>query len=266
VNYRVGLIVPSSNTTMETEIPRMLRAREAVRPEQTFTFHSSRMRMKDVTPEELRAMNAQMDRCAAELGDARCDVVTTACLVAIMAQGAGFHCTAEDQIRRVLQQEGAPAPVVSSAGALLTALEDLGARRVAIITPYLRPLTELVAGYIAAHGIDVQDALSLEVSDNLEVGRLDPANLLEHWKQVDLSGCDALVLSACVQMPSLPSITPVEQACGLPVLSAATATTYAILRALDLPTVVPNAGHVLSGEVQARAQTRKPVGIGTGHR
>ncbi len=66
-------------------------------------------------------------------------------------------------------------------------------------------------------------------------------------------------------MPSLPSITPVEQACGLPVLSAATATTYAILRALDLPTVVPNAGHLLSGEVQPRAQKRQPVGVGVGY-
>lgn len=259
MNYRVGLIVPSSNTTMETEIPRMLHAREMALPDQTFTFHSSRMRMKHVTPEELRAMNAQMDRCAAELADARCDVVTTACLVAIMAQGPGYHCSAEDQISRVLEREDAPAPVVSSAGALLTALDDLGARRVAIITPYLRPLTQLVAQYIEANGVVVQDALSLEVSDNLEVGRLDPNNLLEHWKRVDLSGCDALVLSACVQMPSLPSIMPVEQACGLPVLSAATATTYSILRALNLPTVVPNAGHLLSGRVPARASRREPV-------
>jgi maleate isomerase len=208
------------------------------------------MRMKNVTPEELRAMNAQMDRCAAELADARCDVVTTACLVAIMAQGPGFHCAAEDQISRVLQDEGAPAPVVSSAGALLIALRDLGAKRVAIITPYLRPLTRLVAEYIESSGVVVQDALSLEVSDNLEVGRLDPANLLEHWKRVDLSGCDALVLSACVQMPSLPSIAPVESACGLPVLSAASATVYAILRALDLSTNVPGLGYLLSGKAR----------------
>ena len=249
MNYRVGLIVPSSNTTMETEIPRMLRGRETLAPEQTFTFHSSRMRMKHVTPQELRSMNAQMDRCAAELADARCDVVTTACLVAIMAQGPGFHCTAEDQISAVLEQEGASAPVVSSAGALLTALQDLGAKRIAIITPYLRPLTELVAQYIQSAGIVVHDALSLEVSDNVEVGRLDPADLLEHWKRVDLTGCDALVLSACVQMPSLPSIAAVERACGLPVLSAASATVYVILRALHLRTEVPAAGHLLSGKL-----------------
>jgi len=212
------------------------------------------MRMMNVTPEELRAMNAQMDRCAAELADARCDVITTACLVAIMAQGAGFHCALEDQIREALQEEGAPAPVVSSAGALLKALQDLGTRRVAMVAPYIRPLTKLVAEYIESSEVVVQDALSLEVSDNLEVRRLDPEHLKEHWKKVDLSGCDALVLSACVQMPSLSSIEPVEQACGLPVLSAATATTYCILQALELPTIVAGAGHLLSGQVN-------PVGV-----
>jgi hypothetical protein len=63
---RIGQIVPSSNTTMETEIPAMLRAREAIRPER-FTFHSSRMRMHKVTKEELEAMNREGLRCAAEM-------------------------------------------------------------------------------------------------------------------------------------------------------------------------------------------------------
>ena len=63
---KIGQIVPSSNTTMETEIPAMFRAREAVAPER-FTFHSSRMRMKKVTKEELEAMDHDSDRCAIEL-------------------------------------------------------------------------------------------------------------------------------------------------------------------------------------------------------
>ena len=50
--YRIGQIVPSSNVTMETEIPAIFRAREGVMPER-FTFHSSRMRMKKVTKEEM---------------------------------------------------------------------------------------------------------------------------------------------------------------------------------------------------------------------
>jgi maleate isomerase len=63
--YRIGQIVPSSNITMETEIPALFRSRESISPER-FTFHSSRMRMKKVTKEELEAMDAQSLKCAQE--------------------------------------------------------------------------------------------------------------------------------------------------------------------------------------------------------
>ena len=47
--YRIGQIVPSSNTTMETEIPAILRGRESVEPER-FTFHSSDPAVAIVSP------------------------------------------------------------------------------------------------------------------------------------------------------------------------------------------------------------------------
>ncbi|WP_285486848.1 maleate cis-trans isomerase family protein [Amycolatopsis taiwanensis] len=252
-DHHIGMIVPSSNLTMETELPRMLRAREEVDPGNRFIFHSARARMQHVTPEQLRAMNAQAERAATELADARPDVVATACLVAIMAQGPGYHCTAEADISRALRGEGATVPVISSAGALLSGLAALGARRVSIITPYMKPLTKAVAEYIEDAGVEVVDALSLEVPDNLAVARLDPADLREHHRRLNLSNVDALVLSACVQMPSLPSIQPVEDEVGIPVLSAATATTFRILTELGLEPRVPGAGRLLSGAVAAPA-------------
>ncbi|MEV7005088.1 aspartate/glutamate racemase family protein [Streptosporangium sp. NPDC051022] len=247
-DHHIGLIVPSSNLTMETELPRMLRDRENAEPGDRFVFHSARARMRHVTPEELVAMNAQAERAALELADARPDVVATACLVAIMAQGPGYHCVAEDSIRAVLREEGSEAPVVSSAGALLTALGAMSARRIAVITPYMKPLTAKVVEYLEDAGLEVADALSLEVSDNLAVGRLDPRDLREHWKRLDLAGVDALVLSACVQMPSLPAVQAVEEEAGLPVLSAATATAFCVLNELGLPPTVPGAGSLLSGK------------------
>src|SRR5499425_3866693 len=113
---RIGQIVPSSNTTMETEIPAMLRKREAVEPER-FTFHSSRMRMKKVTKEELEAMDSDSGRCAAELVDARVNVLGYACLVAIMSMGKGYHCQSESKLHDITAKEGHATPVVTSAGA-----------------------------------------------------------------------------------------------------------------------------------------------------
>ncbi|MCZ2837327.1 Asp/Glu racemase [Modestobacter sp. VKM Ac-2985] len=247
---------------METELPRMLAARAALHPDDRFVFHASRMRMQHVTPEQLAAMNAQTERASLELADARPDVVATACLVALMAQGPGFHCTAEDEITAVLRGQGVPAPVISSAGALISGITALGARRVAILTPYMKPLTQLVAEYLEDAGIEVVDTLSLEVADNIAVARLDPADLLEHWRKLDLHDADALVLSACVQMPSLAALQPVQEAAGLPVLSAASATTYQVLRELGLDPVVPGAGALLAGGLPVPAVS--PSGAAAG--
>src|ERR671938_1707012 len=150
--YRIGQIVPSSNTTMETEIPAMLRAREQVLPER-FTFHSSRMRMKKVTKAELEAMDRDSDRCAVELSDARVDVLGYACLVAIMSMGKGYHRTSQARLHQVTVENGAPAPVVTSAGALIHGLRTLGAKKISVIAPYMKPLTDLVCEYIEAEGV-----------------------------------------------------------------------------------------------------------------
>jgi len=245
--YRIGQIVPSSNTTMETEIPAMLMSRYADFPEERFTFHASRMRMKHVTPEELKKMDVESDRCALELSDARCDVLAYACLVAIMCQGPGYHLVSEQRLTKVVEGNQTPTPIISSAGALIDGLKTLDFKRVAIITPYMKPLTQQVIDYIESAGIEVTDSISLEVSDNLAVGRLDPANLIGHADRLDISRADAVVLSACVQMPSLPSIQKVEDRLGKPVLSAATSTVYQILKKLGLSAQVPNAGYLLSG-------------------
>lgn len=244
--YRIGQIVPSSNVTMETEIPAMLRAREGILPER-FTFHGSRMRMKKVTKEELAAMDGDSDRCALELSDAAVDVLGYACLVAIMSMGPGYHRESEARLHARTVENGHPAPVVTSAGALIDGLNALGAKCIAVVAPYMKPLTQLVVSYIEDEGIAVQDWLALEIPDNLEVAAQNPENLLSHYLRLDLTGIDALVLSACVQMPSLPSIQKVEDIIGIPVVSAAVCTTHQMLTRLGLETRVPDAGALLSG-------------------
>ena len=245
---RLGLIVPSSNTTMETELPEMFARRGRLAPEERFTFHSSRMRMKEVTAEALLQMDADSGHCAALLADAQCDALAYACLVAIMSQGPGTHVGAEERLAGVAREEGRDIPVISSAGALLRALDELGARRISMLTPYLPELTKKVVEYIEDAGVEVVDVVSRGVADNCAVGRLDPADLPPLAEGLKRDGCDALVVSACVQMPSLAAIPEVEARFDLPVLSAATATTWDLLRSLGRTPVVPEAGFLLSPE------------------
>ena len=134
--YRIGQIVPSSNITMETEIPAMLTARQLIRPER-FTFHSSRMRMKTVSKEELASMDGESDRCALELSDAAVDVMGYACLVAIMSMGPGYHRESQKRLRERTKENGQETEVVTSAGALVDALKVLNAKKVVVVAKVL---------------------------------------------------------------------------------------------------------------------------------
>lgn len=224
----------------------MLSQRQQIRPER-FTFHSSRMRMKHVRKEELASMDAESDRCAAELSDACVDVLGYACLVAIMAMGPGYHRQSQERLHRRTVENGHPAPVVSSAGALIDALRAIGAQRITLAAPYMKPLTGIVIDYIQREGFTVVDSASLEIADNLEVARHDCERLPDIVQSLNTRDADVIVVSACVQMPSLAVVPKLEQLTGKPVISAAIATTYSILKALELEPVVPAAGALLSG-------------------
>ncbi len=245
--YRIGQIVPSSNITMETEIPAVFKARETILPER-FTFHSSRMRMKKVTKEELEAMDAMSLKCATELSDAHVDVMGYACLVALMSMGRGYHCVSEVNLHQQTVANNFPTPIVTSAGALVNGLKTMGAKKISIITPYMRPLTDLVVDYLEHQGFEVVDSIALEIPDNLEVAAQDPMNLLEIYKRLNIDGIDVLVASACVQMPSLEAIDLLEKATGLPVTSAAVCTTYEMMKKLGIEAKAPIGGTLLSGK------------------
>lgn len=239
--HRIGLVVPSSNVTVETEMPAIL----ARHPSADFSFHSTRMRMHTVSPAGLAAMNAQRERCVMEIADASPEVILYACLVAVMVGGPGEHRRVESAVAEQLATGGSEALVRSSAGALAEGLRALGARRVALVTPYLKPLAQQVVEYLEAEGFEIADWRALEVSDNNEVGCIPGERVMAAARSLDLSDVDALVLSCCVQMPSLSLIEPAEQEFGIPVLSAATAGAYSILRSLGLDVSIDGAGSLL---------------------
>ncbi|WP_322061143.1 hypothetical protein [Paraburkholderia sp. J63] len=107
-------------------------------------------------------------------------------------------------------------------------------------------LLDYIATYLEDEGIEVVDALSLEIEDNLAVGARDPLALVELSRNVRTAGIDVLVASACVQMPSLAALDPIERRTGIPTVSAASCTAFAMLSALGLDPVSPGFGAILA--------------------
>lgn len=254
-HYRIGLVVPSANTTMETEIPALLQ-RQSVADGSRFTFHSARLRLRQLTPEAILAMNDAADDAIETLCDAQVDAVAYACFVSTMLGGrAAVAETGRRLARRAAQTRSSPTLVVTSADALVCALQSIGANSISMITPYRKDIAAKVAATIGEHGIAVRRSISLDVASDAAIGRLDQMKLLEMVDELDVSGSDALVLSACVQMPSLDVLDAVEQRLGLPVVSAATASVWALLQKLCIEPKIRGAGWLLrSGRAVANVR------------
>jgi len=129
--------------------------------------------------------------------------MSTACLLAIIAMGPGYHRQMQRDLTEVARANHCDAPVMTSAGALIEGLQILGARRIALLAPYLRPLTDRVIAYIEHEGIEVLDARCFEIPDNLEVGHRDPLRLLDDvQRMLDHLGLDPVVPAAGVLLGS----------------------------------------------------------------
>jgi maleate isomerase len=94
----------------------------------------------------------------------------------------------------------------------------------------------------------VLDHVALGVPDNLDVAAQDQRNLVRLARELDRPDADVVVLSACVQMPSLDVVQEVEDELGKPVVSTAICTAHRMMRAIGLSAEASGAGTLLGGD------------------
>ncbi len=229
---RIGVIVPSSNTTMERELWGMLPS--------GYSLHAARMRMQRVTPEELVRMDADSVRAAEELADARVAAIAYGCTIAIMCREPGYERQAQERLERA-----AGVPVILSATAVLEAMRALGLRRVAVATPYLDSVAALEIAFLRQYGIEVVDNKNLNIADNVAVGEQPEEATYELVRRLDWERADGVLIS-CAQLPSAGIIERLEQELDRPVLSTNTATLWALFRRLQRPAGIPGYGRLLA--------------------
>ncbi|WP_051478855.1 aspartate/glutamate racemase family protein [Arthrobacter sp. H5] len=165
-------------------------------------------------------------------------------LMAVRPQVVAYACTSgsfvdgvdgERSLSAAMLAAGAPAAVTTS-GALLLALEDLHAVRVAVATPYAAELTDRLAGFLAEAGRAAVSHVGLGL--DREIWKVPYAVTCELIRQADRPEADAVFLS-CTNLPSYDVITHMERELGKPVLTANQVTAWAALRVLGKGAVGP---------------------------
>jgi maleate isomerase len=174
----------------------------------------------------------------AERGAAATDVATAArSLSAIKPDVIAFACTAssfvlgiegERRLRAAIEA-GGQTKAVSTSGGLLSALKALGARKVALGTPYDAELGERLRTFVAEAGFEPVSLVNLD-TDLSHLGESDESVVVDLAKAAIRPDADVLFLS-CTNLPTLGLLPSLQQRFGVPVLAANQVTMWAALRA-----------------------------------
>jgi len=216
---RIGLLVPSSNTTMESEFVRM--APEGV------SIHTARMRLVDATPEALIEMAEDAGRAADLLSTAEVDVIVYGCTTGSLVGGVEWE---ERLVQRMERETGIPA--VTTIRAVVDSLKALEVGRVAVATPYTDDLNHLEREFLQSEGIEVATIRGLGIVRNVDIGRTDGAVVKRLVDEV-AGGADAVFIS-CTNLPTIDLIEPLEAELGRPVVTSNQASMWAALRSCGL--------------------------------
>ncbi len=142
----------------------------------------------------------------------------------------GFGCTGSSYLAGpALEDELANAaaaacsmPVITAAQAIRQALDALGARRIALVSPYPRDLSEAGYRYWEETGIQIVARLRVDpaMPDTHRIYELTSGDALAALRQVDASGADCVVASG-TGMPTLRALQQLGGVlAGRPVLSS----------------------------------------------
>jgi len=212
---RVGILIPSTDTTVEIELPELLAGRA--------TCHFARMKLESVTVEGLTAMEVEALAEAALFADINVDVVLFACTSGTFIYGPEYEA---DLASRLAAAAGAP--VVTTANAMAQALALRGTN-VRLRTPYDEALTAAEVGYLSAHGLAVSSTRSLDITVDDEIAAVTADTLRELATGND--DADVIMLS-CTNLRTLPLIAEISAATGLPVVTSNTAAAARVIAVL----------------------------------
>jgi maleate isomerase len=131
-------------------------------------------------------------------------------------------------------------PAVTPSGGLLDALSAVGARTLAVGTPYDAEVTVRLSGFLAEAGHDTIGCAYLGLS--ADIARVDAGTVRRLARAADSPAADALFLS-CTNLRTFGVLEDLERDLGKPVLSANQVGLWAALRAAGI--AAPPAGQRL---------------------
>ncbi len=231
---RIGLIVPPTNTANEAEWHSMAPERVSI--------HSARMPLHTDTNSEAgrSALYNDIKKYAADLSQAEVDVVVYGCT-------AGSMVSPVDSLASFITEETGR-KALSTAQAIVEALQALQADKIAVATPYFDAMNQHEKHFLGENGFNVISMQGLGfgasgVSDFRNICRIPPDKVIELARRVDHADAEAVLLT-CTDLSTLSVINSLEAELNKPVISSNSATFWSALRLCGINDNVESGGRL----------------------
>lgn len=230
---RIGLLVPSINTVMETEFWR-------IAPEGVAISTARIAGGRHGTPDELRNMEKEACAAAARVANTEPNVVVYGCTSGSFFEGPEWS-------KRICQQitEIAKAPSITTAAAMAEALTRTGRRKVAVVTPYVEVTNERLKQFLRAFSIETTKLGTFDMLDMFDHAKIQPSEIYAKVKEVASADCDA-VFVACTQLRALEVLDLLERDLGKPVYSAVQVSAWMAYQMMGVDPQIKNCGSLLA--------------------
>ncbi|MBO9629608.1 ectoine utilization protein EutA [Shinella sp. WSJ-2] len=233
LDKRVGLIILATDHTTEVDFQRM------VASDRIGVYATRIPYANPVTPENLRAMQPSLTAGAALiLPDEPLDVVMYSCTSASVVIG-------DAEVEAAVKAAKPEAAVVTPTAAAVSGLKAFGARRISVLTPYTLETSRPMADYFAALGFDIARFTCLGLTDDRDMARIAPEEIVAFAKEAMAPDSDALFIS-CTAVRAAGVAAQIEAAIGKPVVTSNLATAWACLRLCGDEALRPELGRLMT--------------------
>jgi maleate isomerase len=213
---RIGLLLPSSNTTMEPEF-------YAMAPE-NITIHTTRMLLQDVTISSLEKMAEDAANAAELLSTANVDLIVYGCTSGSLLKGLKWE---EKLVNKIQKETGVP--TITTARAVVKALKEIRASKISVLTPYIDEINRLEKLFLEAHGFHITNIKGLGLKDNLRIGNVSYEDITRIF---DISSYSDCLFISCTNLSVVKFIPELESKYNIPVITSNQASMWLVLRSV----------------------------------
>ena len=228
--HHFGVLIPSTNTTVEIEYNRLLPP--------TLQAHVGRLLTSGAGP-FAPSKDEDVDYQARLLGTAKVEVISLA------QTSASLFADDYDTVTTQRMSKAAGVPAITSAQAIGQAVRALGARGVALVSPYSAPVIERAKHYYESkYGLKVLALEGFAATDSYMIGKLGPENARDAFARIEQPEIEVLVVPGG-NFPTMSFVPTWEREFGKPVVTTNQAALWAVMQTMKVDTPLPGKGRLL---------------------